>query len=91
MLDIRNYCGDFKLFPNVQTICEMVEVYKHDAPIAYTLDVGVDKTGSTFVIECHDFFSVGLYGFNDNNKLPYMFLRWYQQYLTTNNILYQLI
>ena len=27
----------------------------------------------TFIIEVHDFYSCGLYGFNQLNRLPYMF------------------
>ena len=52
-----------------------------NSPHAYTLDVGVTENGETVVIEVHDFFSCGLYGFLRTDKLPYMFWRWYFYYV----------
>lgn len=71
ILDCKNYLGDFFTYPNPNTIINMVKEYK-DAPVAYTLDVGVIPGGETVVIECHRFFSCGLYGFNDLYHYPYM-------------------
>lgn len=71
ILDCRNYLGDFFTYPSPDTIINMVREYK-DAPVAYTLDVGVIPSGETVVIECHRFFSCGLYGFNDFYQYPYM-------------------
>lgn len=71
ILDCRNYLGDFFTYPSPDTIINMVREYK-DAPVAYTLDVGVIPGGETVVIECHRFFSCGLYGFNDFYQYPYM-------------------
>lgn len=71
ILDCKNYLGDFFTYPNPNTIINMVREYK-DAPVAYTLDVGVIPGGETVVIECHRFFSCGLYGFNDFYHYPYM-------------------
>ena len=42
---------------------------------AYTLDVAVLEGGMNVVMEVHDLFSCGLYGFDDYNKIPYMFYR----------------
>ena len=94
LVGLQNYIGDFTRFPSVPKIEEMISVYK-SAPIAYTLDVGVGaeiyhkKYGmflgnETFVIECHDFFSCGLYGFADHNILPNMFNRWFNEYIKKN-------
>lgn len=71
ILDCKNYLGDFFIYPNPDTIINMVREYK-DAPVAYTLDVGVIPGGETVVIECHRFFSCGLYGFNDFYHYPFM-------------------
>lgn len=71
ILDCKNYLGDFFTYPNPNTITNMVREYK-DAPVAYTLDVGVIPGGETVVIECHRFFSCGLYGFNDFYHYPFM-------------------
>lgn len=79
LVGLQNYSGDFTKFPNVDTIKGMVLAYKN-APISYTLDIGVTDY-STFVIECHDFFSCGLYGFNDYTILPFMFSKWFYEYL----------
>jgi len=76
---IANYSGDSMNYPDNETIRRMVFLYgKNNAPIAYTLDVGVSN-GKTFVIECHRFFSCGLYGFSDYNHYPKMLSQeWYE-------------
>jgi hypothetical protein len=90
LVGLQNYCGDFTKFPSIGIIEEMISAYK-SAPIAYTLDVGVGKGiyhekygfhlhNETFVIEVHDFFSCGLYGFN-STSYPYMLHRWYKEYI----------
>jgi len=63
------YAGDFRVFPDIEKIELMIKSYV-DAPVAYTLDVGVGERG-TFIIEVHPLVSCGLYGFRDN-ALPYM-------------------
>jgi len=91
LVGLQNYSGDFTLFPDIDTINKMINTFK-SAPIAYTLDVGVkpilEVDGSfynkTFVIECHDFFSCGLYGFADHKIYPYMLYRWFNEYLNKN-------
>lgn len=86
LVGLQNYSGDFTIFPDVSRIKDMINTFK-SAPIAYTLDVGVSKPYSflpqrkTFIIEVHDFFSCGLYGFADLNLLPYMFHRWFNEYI----------
>jgi len=92
LVGLQNYSGVFSMFPDVRRILYMIHEYK-SAPIAYTLDVGVkpivEVDGSlfnrTFVIEAHDFFSCGLYGFADHKIYPYMLYRWFQEYLRKNN------
>ena len=80
LIGLQNYCGDFTIFPNVDKIKLMIAAYK-SAPIAYTLDVGIDSEYDlTFVIEVHDFFSCGLYGFN-SIKYSTMLHRWFKEYL----------
>ena len=78
ILDLRNYAGDFFLHPDPDTVRGMVRDYT-DAPVAYTLDVAVVPGGKTVIVECHRFFSCGLYGFADYAKLPYMFSQeWFE-------------
>jgi hypothetical protein len=54
-------------------------------PIAYTLDVGIKtETKETVIIEMHDFFSCGLYGFNDPFRYPYMLSQWFHEFIRNN-------
>ena len=73
LLDIRCYSGDFELFPDIRLVKYMINRYKN-SPRAYTIDVGVNKDKDTFLIEVHQFFSCGLYGFTDYRVLPQMFV-----------------
>lgn len=91
---LQNYSGNFTMFPDVEQIDRMIKTYNPHAPIAYTLDVGVNREAAieleiedyndswnTFIIEAHDFFSCGLYGFADLNILPQMLHNWFWQYI----------
>lgn len=80
IVGLSNYLGECTTFPDVDVIKNMIEDYK-DAPISYTLDVGIMNSGETSIIECHDFFSCGLYGFNDLKVLPFMFYRWFTEFI----------
>jgi hypothetical protein len=78
LVGLQNYAGDFTIFPKVARIQTMIRVYK--GPCAYTLDVGI-QNGKTSVVEVHDFFSCGLYGFADLQLLPLMLGGWYKEYI----------
>lgn len=85
LVGLQNYCGEFTVFPNVEKIKLMIAAYK-SAPIAYTLDIGVEAEHDlTFVIEVHDFFSCGLYGFRESIILV-MFEKWFHEYLQKNSV-----
>lgn len=83
LVGINNYSGDFTIFPDINKINKMIESFK-TSPIAYTLDVAICN-GNTIVIEVHDFFSCGLYGFSDFRILPYMFSQWFYEYIRKIN------
>lgn len=83
LVGLQNYVGEFTKWPNVHVIKGMIQMYK-SAPIAYTLDIGISYDRGTFVIECHDFFSCGLYGFADHAILPSMFYKWFNEYIKNN-------
>jgi len=55
-------------------------------PIAYTLDVGV-VNDKTYIIEVHDFFSCGLYGFSNHQILPFMFSRWFNSFINKKTVI----
>lgn len=84
LVGLQNYSGDFTMFPNVSHIEMMIKDYK-SAPVAYTLDVGVFNYCDTFIIEVHDFFSCGLYGFADHNIYPNMLYRGFKEFLNKNS------
>lgn len=82
LVGIQNYSGEFDIFPDVNKIRKMINTYKNQ-PIAYTLDVAISK-GNTVIIEIHDFFSVGLYGFTNHKILPFMFSNWFYSFIKNN-------
>lgn len=71
LLDCRCYGGDFKILPDFTIIDKMIKCYTNQS---YTLDVGITNKKETIVIECHDFFSCGLYGFSDYSSIIKMLL-----------------
>jgi hypothetical protein len=76
ILDIKNYKGDPWIMPNKEVVEKMVKEYYDGGgnARAFTLDVGVDENdNSTKIVEFHEFYSCGLYGFDMYDKLPYMF------------------
>lgn len=72
----ENYTGDPIMFPRRDRIMQFIDAYK-SSPEVYTLDVMVDSHGNTWVLECHEFFSYGLYGF-EYISIPYMINRAWQ-------------
>lgn len=71
LLGIRCYSGDEWVLPDYSYIQEIIKNYEKRS---YTLDVMVStyskhKLRQTDIIEIHDFFSCGLYGFEDYSKL----------------------
>lgn len=83
LIGIQYYNGDFKLFPDVKVIEDITKYFNDNT--AYTIDIGVNYKRETFLIECHEFYSCGLYGFSDYNKLPYMFNRTFNKIVNRIN------
>ena len=82
LVGLQNYAGDFTMFPSVMEIEKMIDDFT-SAPMAYTLDVGINDEEGTFVIECHSFFSCGLYGMADHAILPFMFAKAFNEIVNT--------
>jgi hypothetical protein len=61
LVGMKHYDGDFMLFPDVELVKNMVLAYE-DAPVSYTLDVGVCGDATTRLIEVNDFWAIGGYG-----------------------------
>lgn len=60
---IQYYLGDFREYPDVSVIDNMILDYK-SSNVAYTLDVGVTDKGETILIEVNDMWAIGSYGMN---------------------------
>lgn len=58
---IQYYLGDFKQYPDVDVIEDMIASYKA-SNCAYTLDVGITEDGRTVLIEVNDMWAIGSYG-----------------------------
>lgn len=71
ILDVRCYTGNPWKLPSKELALEIVNTFKEEAPIAYTLDLAITEKGETVIIELHHYFSCGTYGFN-SPKHPYM-------------------
>ena len=74
LVGLQNYLGNFTTIPNIGLIKKMIYQYGN-CPPSYSLDVGINDTEGTFLIEVHNFFSVGTYGFSNNKYLPQMFIQ----------------
>ena len=74
---VQFYSGDFTTFPDRDKIFDLVRSLNTDEneTTGYTFDVYVTPDGNTYLMEMHEFFSCGLYGFCDYDILPYMFYR----------------
>jgi len=77
LVGLKHYINDFTLFPNIDFIKEVIKQYKN-APIAYTLDVGITKSGTTELIECNDAWSIGNYGLNPKIYVTMLLNRWFE-------------
>ena len=89
ILDIKNYSGDPFKIPE-RCVCEKHCKAYHlltDSP-AFTLDVAVTEILDVYlnhtdlmIIEIHDFFSCGTYGFSDYRSYPIMLWRWFNWFI----------
>lgn len=80
LLDVKGYINDSFLYPDINIIKRMIEAYTN-SPRAYTLDVAISSNMKTVLIEVHQFFSCGLYGFADYRFLCNMFISTHREIL----------
>ena len=81
IIDIKNYSGDPWVIPNKDIILQCITEFETKAnsiPPSYTLDIAVRENGVVDIIEIHDFFSCGTYGFSEYEKYPLMLWRWFK-------------
>lgn len=85
LLSVNRYLGDMWTYLDQYVVKQIIASYT-DCPTCYTLDLAVicksiyndieHKQDSKLVIgvlEVHDFYACGLYGFQDLEKLPFMY------------------
>lgn len=80
MVHASLYSGDIRETPDWFVVDKMIESYE-GAPVAYALDVGVlDRLGSvrsrTVCVELNDGWSLGNYGFDQEEFAEFLQLRW---------------
>lgn len=69
------YTGDFRIFPDVNKVDEMIEEFTWQ-PKGFSLDVGITKEGKTILIECNDGYSLGNYGLAPDKYAKLLGRRW---------------
>lgn len=101
LLDVKLYLGEWDSPPPSGNYIENTIRRWKSAPCAYTLDIGCKnnqtivndgdwssfnvKETEPYIIECHNFYSCGLYGFSWPQKYPQMLSQWYLEYLSFEN------
>lgn len=74
IVGIKNYAGDPLVVPDFQYCQTVADQYGKENP-AFTLDVMIREDGQTDILELHDFFACGLYGFEDLPAIRQMLIR----------------
>lgn len=86
IIGIKHYIGDYFVFPNIDIINKMVEIYENEkntigekiAPISYSLDVGITNTKETLLVELTDAWSLDNYGLDPILYSSLLLDRWFQ-------------
>lgn len=77
MVYSSNYAGNFMVHPNYQYVQNLINNYK-DAPVAYTIDIGILANSENTVIEFNDFYAISAYGLNCVKYAEMLKDRYYQ-------------
>ncbi|HVF85599.1 MAG TPA: ATP-grasp domain-containing protein [Abditibacteriaceae bacterium] len=75
VLGIGHYKGDPLLFPNAQRIEEVVAACQNPV-VAYSVDVGLDEKGETWLVEMNDAYALGHYGLPSYRYAAMIRARW---------------
>lgn len=76
ILDCHKYKGDWSLAPNQKIVENMVQEMKPIAHRAYCLDVGIDSSEQTILIEVNDGYAFGAYGLRPELYMKMISTRW---------------
>ncbi|WP_127848544.1 ATP-grasp domain-containing protein [Lacticaseibacillus hulanensis] len=77
VVDVRPYQGDYHIHFDGKVLDAAVKAWQ-SSPIAYSLDIGVTKSGKTLVIEVNDGYSLGCYGLNPYSYAIFLEKRWHE-------------
>jgi hypothetical protein len=61
VVSCQHYLGDLKYYPSISLVEDVIQEFV-DAPMGYSIDVGILANGETALIECNDGWSLGSYG-----------------------------
>ena len=61
VVSCQHYLGDLKYYPSISLVEDIIQEFV-DAPMGYSIDVGILANGETALIECNDGWSLGSYG-----------------------------
>jgi len=81
ILKACNYSGAVMLFPNVDTINDILYISEKIMNIgikAYSIDVAVTDKNETVLVELQDGWSIGNYGLNPDDYFKFIKTRWLQ-------------
>lgn len=77
ILGVKHYYGDWSIIPDKVFVEEVVKNYR-PSPVAYGVDIGVTKTGESFVIEANDGCNLGNYGLDSIHFGEMIVSRWFE-------------
>lgn len=81
---MQQYQGNFRLHPDIKQVEDLLK--ELNLTRSYALDIGVDEKGVVYLIEIHDFYSCGLYGYSENYILP-MFVDSHKKIISYSTVL----
>lgn len=87
IIDARRYCGDFRPCPDYSVADTIIKAWK-DKPIAYSVDLGITKSGETVLIEVNDSYALGNYGIPSDKYSKMLENRWWEIVGIPQNICY---
>lgn len=71
----KHYSGDFRKSPDISVVESAIKQYK-TAPIAYSIDFGLDDRGRSLLVEVNDAFALGSYGLEHTLYARLIEARW---------------
>lgn len=76
--DVRNYIG-WEEWPDSNKLYDISRALYSTYHRPLSFDVVVTSLGETYFLEAHDYWALGLYGYEDPQKLPYFINDWWKQ------------